>query len=78
MGFKKMTDLKGFNMPDTYINKTRPQLPATMKISEQAEIMMRLCERAITENGGEILSKKGKTFYKIKLQKAQLQESLGK
>ncbi len=78
MGFKKMTELKGFNLPDTYINKTRPQLPATMKISEQAEIMMRLCERAITENGGEILSKKGKTFYKIKLQKAQLQESLGK
>ncbi|MEI6140910.1 MAG: ADP-ribosylglycohydrolase family protein [Mariniphaga sp.] len=78
MGFKKITGLKGFNMPDTYINKTRPQLPATMKISEQAEIMSRLCERAITENGGEIIKKKGKTFYKIKLQKAQLLESLGK
>ena len=78
MGFKKITELKGFNMPDNYLNKTRPQLPATMKISEQAEIMTRLCERAITENGGEILSKKGKTFYMIKLQKPQIQESLGK
>jgi hypothetical protein len=78
MGFKRMSKLKGFNMPDTYINKTRPQLPATMKISEQAEIMMRLCERVISENGGETLLKKGKTFYMIKLQQAILQESLTK
>lgn len=68
--------LEGFNMPDTYTNKTRPQLPATMKISEQAEIMMRLCKRVISENGGEILRKKEKTMYKIKLQQATIQEAL--
>ena len=77
-GFKKMAELKGFNMPDTYANRTRPQLPATMKISEQAEIMTRLCEKVISENGGKILQKKGKTIYNIKLQQASIQESLAK
>ena len=76
IGFKKIASLPGFNMPDTYKNKTRPQLPAEMKISEQAELLMRVCERVILENGGEKITIKGKPGYRIKLQKPEVIEVL--
>jgi hypothetical protein len=63
-------------MPDTFKNKTRPELPAEMKISEQAELMMRVCEKVILENGGKKVSIKGKPGYRIKLQKPEVIEVL--
>ncbi len=67
-GFKNISLLPGFKMPDIYKNLTRPQLPAEMKISDQAELLMRICERVILENGGEKISIKGKPGYRIKIQ----------
>jgi len=69
IGFKKIASFPGFNMPDIFENRTRPQLPTTMKISDQAELLMRVCERVILENGGKKITTKGKPGYRIKLQK---------
>lgn len=76
IGFKKIASLPGFNMPDIFKNKTRPQLPAEMKISEQAEMFMRVCEHVILENGGEKTNIKGKPGYRIKVQEPAIIESL--
>ncbi|HUX94447.1 MAG TPA: ADP-ribosylglycohydrolase family protein [Bacteroidales bacterium] len=68
IGFNNIAVLPGFEMPDIYKNLTRPQLPVEMKISEQAELLMRICERVILDNGGEKISIKGKPGYRIKIQ----------
>ena len=76
IGFKKIAYLQGFNMPDIYKNYTRPQLPSEMKISEQAELFMRVCERVILDNGGTKTDISGKPGYCIKLQKPKVIEQL--
>jgi len=76
IGFKKIASLPGFNMPDIYKNNTRPQLPKEMKISEQAEILMRVCEKVILENGGKKRTVNGKPGYSIKLQEPEIVETL--
>ena len=63
-------------MPDYYVNKTRPQLPAEMKISEQAELLMRVCEKVILENGGKKIKTKGKEGYIISTQLPIIVEKL--
>lgn len=78
LGFRKIASLPGFNMPDTFKNKTRPELPAEMKISEQAELMMRVCEKVILENGGKMIKIKGKPGYRIILQNPEVIEVLTK
>jgi hypothetical protein len=77
-GFKKISTLQGFAMPDVFKNKTRPELPAEMKISEQAELMLRVCERVILENGGKKVTFKGKPGYMIKIQNPAVIEPLEK
>jgi ADP-ribosylglycohydrolase len=77
-GFKKISALPGFNMPDIFKNKTRPQLPAEMKISEQAALLLRVCEHVILENGGRKILIKGKPGYRIKLQAPRIIEQLSK
>jgi ADP-ribosylglycohydrolase len=76
IGFSGISKLPGFAMPDYYVNKTRPQLPAEMKISEQAELLMRVCEKVILDNGGKKIDVKGKPGYLIKLQNPVVQEYL--
>lgn len=78
MGYKKIADLPGFNMPDIFVNKTRPQLPSEMKISEQAEMFIRVCEHVILENGGKKIEIKGKPGYQIVLQNPKMIEPLSK
>ena len=78
MGYKKIAALPGFNMPDIYVNKTRPQLPGEMKISDQAEMFMRVCEHVILENGGKKINIKGKPGYRIVLQDPKIIEALSK
>jgi hypothetical protein len=68
VGFGAISRLSGFNMPDRYVNHTRPQLPKECRVSEQAEVMLRLGERVILENGGARLSLAGKPVYRIRLQ----------
>lgn len=76
LGFKKIATLPGFNMPDIFINKTRPELPAVMKISEQADIFMGVCEQAIIENGGQKTEINGRPAFRIRLQKPKMPEIL--
>jgi hypothetical protein len=76
IGFKKIASLPGFNMPDFFKNKTRPQLPSEMKISEQAQLLMRVCEKVILENGGKKISINGKPGYRIKLQDPGVVENM--
>jgi hypothetical protein len=68
LGIAAIQKLPGFSMPDRYVNLTRPQLPPECKVSEQAELMLRLCEKLILANGGERLWIGGKVGYRIRLQ----------
>lgn len=67
VGFSAIEKLPGFAMPDRYVNKTRPQLPAESKISEQTALILGLAERVLVENGGERIDVKGKPGFRIKL-----------
>ncbi len=76
VGFKRIAAMPQFKMPDLYVNKTRPQLPAESKVSEQAETLLRVAERVILANGGERVTIDGKPGYRIKLQTPQVLERL--
>lgn len=76
MGFKRIAALPQFKMPDHYVNKTRPQLPAECKVSEQAETLMRLAEQVVLSNGGQKATVDGQPGYRIKLQPPMLLEPL--
>ncbi len=76
MGFKHIAALPQFKMPDHYVNKTRPQLPAESKVSEQAETVLRVAERVILANGGERITIGGQRGYRVKLQQPRLIEPL--
>jgi hypothetical protein len=54
------------------VNKTRPQLPAECKVSEQAETLLRIAERVILANGGERITLNGQPGYRIRLQVPRL------
>ena len=51
VGYAAIEKLPNFHMPDRYVNRTRPQLPRECKISEQVEVMLRICEKLILANG---------------------------
>jgi hypothetical protein len=68
LGFRRIATLPQFKMPDRYVNKTRPQLPAECKVSEQAETLLRVAERVITANGGERVVIDGHQGYRVRLQ----------
>ncbi len=52
----------------------RPSLPAECEVSEQAETLIRLCERVILVNGGERIKVGGQPGYRVWLQALQLIE----
>jgi len=58
------------------VNKTRRQLPAESKVSEQAETLLRVAERVILANGGERITLAGQPAYRIKLQSPKVLERL--
>ena len=68
IGFKRIEALPQFRMPDTYRNATRPSLPKESKVSDQAETLLRVCERVIIRNGGRRIKIDGQPGYRIKLQ----------
>jgi hypothetical protein len=76
IGFNRIASLPVFEMPDIYKNLTRPQLPSEMKISEQAEMLMRICEKVILDNGGEKITINGENGYSILAQKPKITEPL--
>jgi hypothetical protein len=63
-------------MPDRYLNKTRPSLPAECKVSEQAETLMRVCERVILTQGGGRIEVDGQAGYRVRLQPPRLVSGL--
>jgi len=76
IGFNRIAALPQFKMPDHYVNKTRPQLPAECTVSEQAETILRVAERIILAHGGERIITGGEPGYRVKLQLPQLLEPL--
>jgi hypothetical protein len=72
LGFRHIAALPQFRMPDRYLNKTRPSLPAECKVSEQAETLMRVCERVILANGGERIEVDGQLGFRVRLQQPRL------
>jgi hypothetical protein len=76
VGFRRIAALPQFKMPDHYVNKTRPQLPAECKVREQAETLLRVAERVILANGGEKTTIAGQPGYRVKLQQPCLIEPL--
>lgn len=75
-GFQRIAALPQFQMPDRFVNKTRPQLPAECKVSEQADTLVRVAERVILANGGEKITLQGAPGYRLKLQSPRLLEPL--
>ncbi len=75
-GFQRIGALPQFKMPDRYVNRTRPQLPAECKVSEQAETLLRVAEHAILASGGEAITIAGQSGYRVKLQPPRLVEPL--
>jgi hypothetical protein len=76
IGFSAIEKLPQYHMPDHYLNLTRPQLPRECKVSEQAAVMFRLCEKLILANGGQHLTTASKPAYRIQLQNPRLLERL--
>jgi hypothetical protein len=76
LGFRHLAGLPQFKMPDRYVNKTRPSLPAECKVSDQATILMRVCERLILAHGGERIDRNGQSVYRVHLQAPRLIEAL--
>lgn len=68
LGFRRLAALPQFKMPDHYVNKTRPELPAECKVSEQAELLLKVSERVILSAGGERIDLSGRPGYRIRLQ----------
>jgi hypothetical protein len=68
LGFQHIAALPQFKMPDRYVNKTRPSLPAESKVSEQVETLLRLCTRVILANGGRRVQLDGQPGFRIRLQ----------
>jgi hypothetical protein len=72
VGFAAIAKLPNFQMPDRYVNRTRPQLPGECRISDQVDVLVRLAERVILANGGEAISVDGKAGFRIHLQRPAL------
>lgn len=76
VGFRHIAALPQFKMPDHYVNKTRPQLPAECKVGEQAQMLLRVAERVILDHGGERVTLAGQPGYRVQLQSPKLLEPL--
>jgi len=75
-GFRRIAALPQFQMPDRYVNATRPELPGECKVSEQAEVLLRLAERVIVDNGGRRITIEGEPGYRIARQSPKNLEPL--
>ncbi len=72
LGFKHIAGLPQYKMPDHYVNRTRPSLPAESKVSEQVETLLRVSEQVILANGGERIDLDGQPGFRIRLQKPRV------
>jgi len=65
VGFKRIQAMPQFRMPGTFRNITRPELPAETTVGEQAEMLLRVCEHVILQNGGSHVNVEGRPGYRI-------------
>jgi len=72
LGFKHIAVLLQYKMPDRYVNKTRPSLPAESRVSDQVETLLRVSERVILANGGKRIELNGQPGFRIRLQKPRV------
>lgn len=75
-GFRRIAALPQFRMPDRYVNATRPQLPGQCKVSEQADLLLRLAERVVLAHGGERTTTDNRPGYRIARQEPKNLEPL--
>lgn len=75
-GFRRIAEHPQFRMPDRYENRTRPQLPQEIPVSEQARILFELAQQVILSQGGHRTREDGRTSYQILLQEPKLLEPL--
>jgi hypothetical protein len=68
IGFRRLSALPQYKMPDRYINQTRPDLPAESRVSEQAETILRVSERVLLAEGARRISLEGQPGYRIRIQ----------
>lgn len=64
-GYKKLARQYNFDIGNTFINETRPGLPAEMTIDEQLDLFMRVSKRVILQHGGKKESVDGKPGFRI-------------
>ncbi len=76
LGFKHIAALPQYQMPDLYVNKTRPSLPAESKVSDQVATMLRVSERIILSNGGQRIEVNGQPGFRIRLEKPRVMTHL--
>ena len=72
LGFQHIAALPQYRMPDRYVNRTRPSLPAECKVSDQVETLLRVCERVILSHGGERIDLNGRIGFRIRLQEPRV------
>ena len=76
LGYQKIAALPGYRMADRFVNLTRPELPAETTVSEQAAMLLRVCERVILENGGQVMEIAGEPGYQVRRQPVRNVEGL--
>ena len=78
LGFQRLSQVKGFKLKDIYKNGRRAGMPKSVKISEQAEQLLRVAEKVILANGGRKSGRGGRTRYRIRLQRPRMLEAVPK
>jgi len=61
---------QGWQVKDVYRNTTRDEMPQDETITRFAHRILNVAEKLIVRNGGEKISRDGKTVYRIRVQQA--------
>lgn len=73
---EKWIRVQGWPIRNIYTNDRRPGLPSEMTITEFADMHLRLAERNILEQGGDIIYNHGEKGYRIKAEEPSNIEAL--
>jgi hypothetical protein len=60
---------QGWKIKDRYRNTTRPSMPENETITGFGDRIIAVAARVITENGGGKISRDGRTFYRVRVQR---------
>jgi hypothetical protein len=67
---------QGWKIKDSYRNTTRPSMPENETITGFGDRIIEVAARVITENGGGKISRDGRTFYRVRVQRPANVETL--